>query len=226
MTIVKTTNIERVVLAFRGDVDGAFKGAHVEYFDVIRDGDTEIARQPGKATTISEAAAAGFTWPDVAAGINAGALLTLDAQAAQIADLTTQAAAAQQSQADAETARDAALAQVQELQAQLLEYQTPVDENGVPKAVTMRQGQEEMLFTPTVNSSLTLLDWIDAAIDAIADPIAQRAALITWTKSSMIERANPLVLQLRPVVQQALGLADLTATDAAIDQMFINAAAR
>lgn len=142
----ENTQLERVVLAFRGDGDGSFKGGHVEYFTrVLRDDGTEIARQPGRATTLSDAAAAGFTFPDVVAAINTGALLSVESQAAQIATLTADKQAADQGRTDAEAARDAALAQAQDLQAALSAYEAPVDVNGVPEWVYASQAYKALI---------------------------------------------------------------------------------
>lgn len=210
----------------RWDDAGNLKGAHIAHRIAYVDDATaaEAFSKFGDPQGVDLTNASLLS--EISASINQSALADNTAKAAQIAQLTSERDAQSQAREAAEAARDEAQAMVQQLQAQLAEYQTPVDENGVPKAVTMRQGQEEMLFTPTVDASLTLLDWVEAAINAIADPITKRAALITWTKSTMIERDFPLVLQLRPVVQQALGLADLAAAEAAIDQMFIRAAQR
>lgn len=101
----------------------------------------------------------------------------------------------------------------------------PVVVNGVPQEVTMRQAQQQMLYTPTVaNNGSTLLDAVNTALAALPDDIPGRAAKISWAKSSTVQRTNPLITQMVPVVQQALGLADATATNAAIDQLFIAAA--
>lgn len=200
MPIEETNYLERVVLAFRGDVDGSFKGAHVERFNILKRDGVEIVRQPGKATTIGEAAAAGFTWPEVVAEINAGLVLGNE----QLTIERDQALAAKNA---AEGSRDAALAEVEALQQLLAEYQTPVDENGVPKQVTMRQAQLALL-------GAGLLDLVEDAIAAIPGD-AGRAAQITWTKSSAVQRTNPLINQLAA----GLGL-----TGQQIDALFIQAA--
>ena len=136
-TITETNHIERIVIAFNGDTDGSFKGAAAERFSVLyRDG-VEIFRKPGKGVTITEMAAEGFTWPAVTAEINTGMLLTLEAQAAQIDALTA-------GKATAEAARDAALAQVADLQAQLAALQPPSDVNGVPQIISKRQGRAQL----------------------------------------------------------------------------------
>jgi len=236
MALNETNHIERVVLAFRGDTDGAYKGGHVERFRVITSDGQEIVRQPGRATTIGEAAGAGFTWPDVAAEINAGLVIAYDEAQAQIAALNAEKAALAQAHAEqlaalasekaataqasaaqltalnaekttAEQARDAAQAQVQTLQAQL-DALVPPAINGVPQEVTMRQAQLALL-------GAGLLDTVDTAIAAIPGD-AGRAARITWEKSSAVRRDNPLIAQL----QGALGL-----TSEQIDALFVAAAA-
>ncbi|MFN4115637.1 MAG: hypothetical protein ACK4F7_03945 [Inhella sp.] len=61
-------------------------------------------------------------------------------------------------------------------------------------AVTMRQARLALL-------QIGQLAAVEAAIEAMPEP-ARTAARITWDYSSVVERGNPLVLQLGP----ALGL--------------------
>lgn len=97
--------------------------------------------------------------------------------------------------------------QIESLKAQLLEYETPVDEKGVPKAVSMHHAQLALL-------NAGLLDMVEEAIAAIPGD-AGRAARITWSKATTVERNNPLVVQL----SSALGL-----TSEQIDALFVFAA--
>lgn len=78
----------------------------------------------------------------------------------------------------------------------------------VPQAVTMRQARLALL-------GAGLLDDVEAAIDAIADPAAKAAARITWDHSQEVQRNNGLVSQLAP----ALGL-----TGDQLDDLFRTAA--
>lgn len=201
------TCLERVVLAFRGDLDGSYKGAHVEYFTrVLRDDGSEVARQQGRSTTISEVAAQGFTWPDVAASINAGLLLSSETQAAQIAVLKGEKAAVDSDLLASNGQVSLLRAEVESLKAQLVEYQTQADERGVPKEVTMRQAQLALL-------GAGLLDLVEEAIAKIPGDEG-RAARITWNKASTVVRNDPLIAQLQGV---------LKLTDLDVDNLFIAA---
>lgn len=183
----EVTKLERVVLAFRGDDDGGFKGAHVEYFTrILRDDGTEITRQPGRATTLSDAAAAGFTFPDVVSAINAGALLDNEAKAAQIATLTAEKAAAVAAQAVAETASAAALAQVQELQAKLTAYESPADINGVPEWVYASQAYKALIQSGAMAGVKAML----AADTSVEGQMAQA----DFEKSARFYRTNPTLV--------------------------------
>lgn len=183
MTITETNHIERVVLAFRGDVDGSFKGAHLERFRVLKQDGVEIARTPGKATTISEASAAGFTWPEVAAEINAGLIITSEAQAAQIAALTADKAAADEAKATAEAARDAALVEKQALAVKLQEYESPTDVNGVPSWVYASQAYKALIQAGSMAYVKGLL--------AADTSIEGQMALADFEKSARFYRDNP-----------------------------------
>lgn len=90
------------------------------------------------------------------------------------------------------------------------------DESGgavVPTQVTMRQARLIMLGTP-VNGS-TMLDMVQASIDAIPDAQQRRAAQITWDYSSVVQRYHGMVPQLA---------AQLGLTDAQLDALFTAAA--
>lgn len=78
----------------------------------------------------------------------------------------------------------------------------------VPYSVTMRQARLALL-------SFGVLDQVETAIASIADPVAKKAAQITWEFSGEVQRNNGLVSQLAP----ALGL-----TSEQIDALFITAA--
>lgn len=80
--------------------------------------------------------------------------------------------------------------------------------NTVPKLVTPRQAKLALL-------SAGLLDEVEAAIDAIADPATKRVAQIEWEYAQEIERGWPLLVQ----IAGAMGM-----TDAELDELFIAAA--
>lgn len=205
-TITETNHIERIVIAFNGDTDGSFKGAAAERFNVLyRDG-VEIFRKPGKGVTITEMAAEGFTWPAVTAEINAGMLLTLEQQAAQITTLTEEKTAA-------DAARDAAVAQVADLQAQIAALHPPVDVNGVPQSVPRRQAKTVMELTPHATHG----DLWQAAL-AAANAIEDRAARIV-TVNYLLES---LYFEHPKVSQLAMGLLGMTQDQ--VDALFVAAA--
>lgn len=175
MAIEETNHIERVVLAFRGDVDGSYKGAHVERFSVIKRDGVEIARQPGKATTITDAAAAGFTMPAVAAAINLGAILTSEAQAAQIVALTAE-------KAEALAANAPLAAQVADLTTRIAEYEAPTDVNGVPSWVYASQAYKALITSGSMAGLRAML--------AADTSVEGQLALADFEKSARFYRDN------------------------------------
>lgn len=78
----------------------------------------------------------------------------------------------------------------------------------VPSAVTMRQARLAL-------RRAGLIDSVDPAIAAIADPGTRRDAQIEWEFSNELQRANPFVATLG----SALGL-----TSAQVDALFVQAA--
>ncbi|MFD1709096.1 hypothetical protein FVQ98_14490 [Ottowia sp. GY511] len=78
----------------------------------------------------------------------------------------------------------------------------------VPHSVTRRQARQALLLAG-------LLDQVEPAIAAIADPTQRGLASIEWADSQAFERSRPLLIQLA----SALGL-----DSAALDNLFIQAA--
>lgn len=78
----------------------------------------------------------------------------------------------------------------------------------VPQSVTRRQALQALLLAG-------LLDDVQPAIDAIADPMERRMAQIEWDDSLDFVRNRPLLIQ----IGATLGL-----DSAALDQLFITAA--
>jgi hypothetical protein len=78
----------------------------------------------------------------------------------------------------------------------------------VPGRVTMRQARLALL-------GIGLLDAVEPALAAIADPVERRAAEITWEYSIEVQRSNPLISALAA----GLGL-----TEADLDNLFRSAA--
>ena len=80
----------------------------------------------------------------------------------------------------------------------------------IPNVVSMRQGMLATLYTPYEDG--VLLDVIEAMLNAIADPMEQRAAKTDWEYATEIRRDFPLVQQLT---------AQLGMTEKQIDDLFI-----
>lgn len=80
----------------------------------------------------------------------------------------------------------------------------------IPGEVTMRQARDVLIDTD-------MIDQVEAAIDAIADPLAKRKARNAWEYSSAVQRGNGLLAQLAP----ALGL-----TSEQLDNLFLEASKR
>jgi len=177
---------------------GAFSGAHIQWIDVIERDGAQVSATPTKAFGVGEGAA--FPLADILTQVQSDALAALDAAQAQVATLTADKTAADQALA-------AAQEQVAALTAQLAQYQTPVDENGVPTRVTMRQARLALL-------GAGLLSSVSEAINNMAEP-AKSAAQIEWEYSGEVHRNRPFVQQLGA----ALGLSSQQ-----LDALFVQAA--
>lgn len=197
MTIEKSTVFESFLI--RGDGKGGLQAAHVEYLELIKDGDDVLSSK------ILPAQPLGITPKELAPVLGAAltaALETNEAQAAEIATLTA-------AKTEAEAARDQALANVAALTEQLAAMQPPTDANGVPQVVSMVQAQLALL-------GAGLLDKVEAAIASIPGDQG-RAAQIEWSKAANVHRDHALIAGM----QDALKL-----SDAQIDALFIDAAKR
>lgn len=190
-------------LLVRGTPQG-IAGAHASYLTrTFKDG-VFHSETPGDAMPIAMAQAdPGIPLADVLGDINTQALATIEARDASIAALTAARDTALTGKATAEATRDAAVARVAELEAQIA---GPIV-NGIPQRVTMRQAQLALLGAGK-------LDAVEAAIAAIPDATQRKAAQITWDKSSAVERNNGLIAALAP----ALGL-----SSGQIDALFLAA---
>lgn len=183
---------------------GAFRGSHIQFYDaVLRDG-VQIAGAPSKAFGVGEGLA--FPLADIIGNVTADALALVDAQAAQINTLTADKAAV-------EADRDAALAQVADLQAQLAALAPPADINGVPQSLPRRQAKTIMELTPNAAHG-DLWQAALAAANAIEDRAARIVTLNYLLESLYFEHAKVSAL--------ALGLLGMTQNQ--VDQLFIAAA--
>lgn len=236
MPITKNTFLESFFV--RGDGNGGIQGAHVEYLEVIKDGDEELARKILPARPIALV-------PDALGPVLSDALA-----AALVANtaLNEQVSATNAAKAGADAERDKAIedtkvatARIAELttqSAQLTEQIAALTatkteaEAARDKALTdvdaLTQQLAAMTDTTDANGvplSVTmvqaqlallgagLLDKVSEAIAAIPGDEG-RAARITWDKAVAVERGHPLI----KAMQGALGM-----SDADIDALFVAA---
>lgn len=206
MALTKNTFLESFFV--RGDGNGGIQGAHVEYLEIVMDGTQEIARRVTPAQPINLV-------PEALAPIIGEALsASLLSNSALNEQITVENAA----KAEAESARDKALAdakaaasaadeanaKIAELTAQLAALQGQAS-SGVPQRVATvgllmvlrKQGQRAKL---------------DALIDAM--PPAQAADMRDLMQMPYTRRDHPVIEMLR----EAFGW-----TDAEVDALFAEA---
>ena len=199
MALTKNTHLESLFV--RGDGKGGIQGAHVEYLEIVMDGTQEVARRVTPAQPINLV-------PEALAPIIGEALsASLLSNSALNEQITVENAA----KAEAESARDKALAEIDEANAKIAELTAQLAalqgqaSSGVPQRVATvgllmvlrKQGQRAKL---------------DALIDAM--PPAQAADMRDLMQMPYTRRDHPLVA----MVQQAFGW-----TDAEVDALFAEA---
>jgi len=183
---------------------GAFKGAHIQYFDsVLRDG-VQIVGAPSKAFGVGDGLA--FPLADIMGQLTTDALARVDV-------LTAERDAAVKASETATADRDAAQAQVAELLAQLAALQPPVDVNGVPQSVPRRQAKTIMELTPDATHGDL---WQAALAAASAIPDLQTRVVTTNYLLESLHFEYPRVLYM---AQDLLGM-----TAPQVDALFIAAA--
>ena len=210
MALTKNTHLESLFV--RGDGKGGIQGAHVEYLEIVMDGTQEIARRVTPAQPINlvpEALA-----PIIGEALSAS-LLSNSALNEQITVENAAKAEAESARdkalADAKAAASAALAEIDEANAKIAELTAQLAalqgqaSSGVPQRVATvgllmvlrKQGQRAKL---------------DALIDAM--PPAQAADMRDLMQLPYTRRDHPVVA----MVQQAFGW-----TDAEVDELFAEA---
>lgn len=195
MSITRTNYPERVLIVL--NPDGTLKGAHQEAIEAIRDGDDVISVRQMPAAPL-DAATLAAVLPDHAA------------LAAQVQALTDQIATLTTDRDAAVDARDAALARVTDLEAQIAAASADaVDANGFPvlTAVQVRIALRQAGITAAM---------VDAVIAAIPDEVQRDVATAYWEYATQLHRNHPLIAH----VAAALGL-----TDDQVDAMWRAAAA-
>ena len=197
MAITETRNPYEF-LARWDEKTGVFRGAHVQFYDLVLKDGSQIAGAPSKAYGVGNGLA--FPLADIMDTVTADALALVDTQAAQIAALEAEKTAAEQ-------AKDAALEQVASLQEQLAAFLPGTSSNGVPEWVYASQAYKALILAglmPAVKAGLAAMPGVEGEL-ARAD----------FEKSARFYRTNPTLAALGP----ALGM-----TDAQLDQLFITAA--
>ena len=196
MALTKNTHLESFFV--RGDGKGGIQGAHIEYLEVIKDGDEELARKvlpPRPVALVPDAL------KPILGDVLAATVLTNTALNAQIAE---------------------AQAKVQRLTGERDEYQSRVAEldaeaNALRAEVEALKAPKPILRVPTA-ALLIVIErrGLTAQLDAIlaALPEEQQREFDLYLKMPYTRRDHPLVA----MVQQAFGW-----TDAEVDALFSEA---
>ena len=182
-------------------ISGNLRGAHVVFREAIIDAGVEISSKIGDAMPVSLAGGAGFPLAQILSALNTSAIVDSEAKTAEIATLKT-------AKADADTARDAAVAEkdgkaaeVAELTAQLAALQPPVDS----------------FSRKAIKVALSDAGLLDSFETMVADPQdgAQKLAMISWQEDDSFTKDSPVM---------ALTFARMKLTTEQIAALFIAAA--
>ena len=196
MPIAKKTFLESFFI--RGDGNGGIQGAHVEYLEVIKDGDEELARKvlpPRPVALVPDAL------KPILGDVLAATVLTNTALNAQIAE-----AQAKVQRLTGE--RDEYQSRVAELDAEANALRAEIEAMKAPKPI-MRVPTAALLIVMERHELTTQLDAILAAL-----PAEQGREVELYLKMPYTRRDHPLVA----MVQQAFGW-----TDAEVDALFVEA---
>ena len=196
MPITKSHFLESFFI--RGDGNGGIQGAHIEYLEVIKDGDEELARRISPARPVALV-------PDALAPILsdvlAATVLTNTALNAQIAE-----AQAKVQRLTGE--RDESQSRVAELDAEANALRAEIEALKAPKPI-LRVPTAALLIVMERHELTTQLNAILAAL-----PAEQGREVELYLKMPYTRRDHPLVA----MVQQAFGW-----TDAEVDALFVEA---
>jgi len=196
MALTKNTFLESFFI--RGDGNGGIQGAHVEYLEVIKDGDEELARRISPARPVALV-------PDALAPILsdvlAATVLTNTALNAQIAE-----AQAKVQRLTGE--RDEYQSRVAALEGEASALRAEIEAMKAPKPI-MRVPTAALLIVIERRGLTTQLDAIRAAL-----PENQQREFELYLKMPYTRRDHPLIA----MVQQAFGW-----TDGEVDALFAEA---
>ena len=203
MPITKSHFLESFFI--RGDGNGGIQGAHIEYLEVIKDGDEELARRISPARPVALV-------PDALAPILsdvlAATVLTNTALNEQAAALNAQIADAQAKVQRLTGERDEYQSRVAELDAEANALRAEIEALKAPKPI-LRVPTAALLIVMERHELTTQLNAILAAL-----PAEQGREVELYLKMPYTRRDHPLVA----MVQQAFGW-----TDAEVDALFAEA---
>ena len=203
MPITKNTFLESFFV--RGDGSGGIQGAHVEYLEVIKDGDEELARKilPARPIALVPDALGPILSDALAAALVANTALN-----EQAAALNAQIADAQAKVQRLTDERDGYQARVAVLDAEANTLRAEIEALKAPKPI-LRVPTAALLIVVERRKLMAQLDAILAAL-----PAEQGREVDLYLKMPYTRRDHPLV----SMVQQAFGW-----TDAEVDALFAEA---
>ena len=203
MQTTKNTFLESFFV--RGDGNGGIQGAHVEYLEVIKDGDEELARKvlpPRPVALVPDAL------KPILGDVLAVALVANTALNEQAAALNAQIADAQAKVQRLTGERDKYQSRVAELDAEANALRAEIEALKAPKPI-LRVPTAALLIIMRRRGLREQLDAILAALPAEQGAEVQELLAMPYTR-----RDHPLVA----MVQQAFGW-----TDAEVDALFAEA---
>ena len=203
----------------RWDDAGNLLGAHVVFREAaVKDG-VEISSKYGDVLPVSLAGGAGFPLAQILSALNTSAIVDSEAKAEEIATLKT-------AKADADTARDEALAEkdgknaeVAALTAQIAAMQPPVDSFS-RKQIKVALSDASLLDSfsrKAIKVALSDASLLEPFETAVADPQdgPQKLAMISWEEDDTFSKTSPALV---------LTFARMTLTEAQIAALFVAAA--
>ncbi len=203
MQTTKNTFLESFFV--RGDGNGGIQGAHVEYLEVIKDGDEELARKvlpPRPVALVPDAL------KPILSDALAAALVANTALNERAAALTAQIVDAQADVQRLTGERDGLQARVAALDAEVNALRAEIEALKAPKAV-LRVPTAALLIVIERRGLTAQLDAIRAAL-----PEGQQREFELYLKMPYTRRDHPLVA----MVQQAFGW-----TPEQVDTLFVEA---
>ena len=203
MQTTKNTFLESFFV--RGDGNGGIQGAHVEYLEVIKDGDEELARKvlpPRPVALVPDAL------KPILGDVLAVALVANTALNEQAAALNAQIADAQAKVQRLTGEREGDQARVAALDAEVNALRAEIEALKAPKPI-LRVPTAALLIVIERRDLTAQLDAIRAAL-----PEQQQREFELYLKMPYTRRDHPLVA----IVQQAFGW-----TDAEVDALFAEA---